>query len=94
MIAPTDIYANFPSLSPAEAGDRVCKAITLRPRKIGTPYGHLVGAIDAIDPIAMEAIRNRGYRMFPESGGRGTDPEQAEESPGEGEAEQSPGSTG
>ncbi len=80
MIAPTGIYANFPSLSPTEAGDRVCKAITLRPRKIGTPYGHLVGAIDAVDPIAMEAIRNRGYRMFPESGGapEGTAPAEGE----------------
>lgn len=69
MIEPTAIYRNFPSLSPAQAADRVCKAITLRPRRIETPYTHLVGAIDAIDPVAMEALRSRGYRMFPESGG-------------------------
>ena len=72
MIEPTEMYANFPSLSPREAGERVCKAIVLRPRRIGTPYGHLVGAIDAVDPVAMEAIRNRGYRMFPESGKAGS----------------------
>ena len=70
MIAPTEMYANFPSLSPEQAADRVCNAIIHRPRKVGTPYGHLVGAIEAIDPVAMEAIRNRGYRMFPESGSR------------------------
>jgi NAD(P)-dependent dehydrogenase (short-subunit alcohol dehydrogenase family) len=68
MIEPTAMYANFPALSPEQAADRVCKAIIHRPRKIGTPYGALVGAIDAVDPVAMEAIRNRGYRMFPESG--------------------------
>jgi len=70
MIEPTEMYANFPSLSPKQAGERVCKAIVHKPRRIGTPYGHLVGAIDAVDPVAMETIRNRGYRMFPESGSR------------------------
>jgi short-subunit dehydrogenase len=69
MIEPTAIYKDFPSLSPAQAADRVCTAITLRPRRIETPYTHIVGAIDAIDPVAMEAIRHRGYKMFPESGG-------------------------
>ena len=83
MIEPTAIYKNFPSLSPAQAADRVCKAITLRPRRIETPYTHLVGAIDAIDPVAMEALRSRGYRMFPESGGapEGTTPETDEAKP-------------
>ena len=70
MIEPTAMYRNFPSLSPEQAGERVCTAIVHRPRKIGTPYGALVGTIEAIDPVAMEAIRNRGYKMFPESGGR------------------------
>ncbi len=67
MIEPSPHYANFPSLSPEQAADRVAKAIVLKPRRIGTPYGHIVGAIEAVDPVAMEAIRNRGYRMFPES---------------------------
>ena len=70
MIEPTAIYRNFPSLSPEQAAERICSAIVHRPRKIGTPYGTLVGAIDTLDPIAMEAIRNRGYKMFPESGGK------------------------
>jgi short-subunit dehydrogenase len=70
MIAPTEIYRSFPTLSPAQAAERVCQAIVHRPRRIGTPYGQLVGAVDAVDPVAMEAVRNRGYRMFPESGSR------------------------
>ncbi len=69
MIAPTAIYSRFPALSPEQAAERVCTAIVHRPRRIGTPYGHLVGAIEAVDPVAMESIRNRAYRMFPESGG-------------------------
>ncbi|MGI8726474.1 MAG: SDR family NAD(P)-dependent oxidoreductase [Solirubrobacterales bacterium] len=69
MIAPTAMYDNFPSLSPEQAGERVCQAIEHRPRQIGTPYGALVRAIGAIDPVVMERIRNRGYQLFPESGG-------------------------
>ena len=69
MIAPTEeMYRGFPSLSSEQAAERIATAIVHRPRKIGTPYGGLAIAIDAIDPIAMEAIRSRGYRMFPESG--------------------------
>lgn len=70
MIEPTAMYSHFPSLSPDQAAERVCTAIVHRPRKIGTPYADLVNAIDALDPVAMEQIRNRGYKMFPESGGR------------------------
>jgi NAD(P)-dependent dehydrogenase (short-subunit alcohol dehydrogenase family) len=87
MIEPTAMYRDFPSLSPEQAAERICTAITYRPRKIGTPYGQLVGAIDAVDPLAMEAIRNRGYKMFPESGAsaeRGDDPRHSAPGPGEG----------
>jgi NAD(P)-dependent dehydrogenase (short-subunit alcohol dehydrogenase family) len=77
MIEPTAMYASFPALSPEQAGDRVCKAIIHRPRRIGTPYGVLVGTIDAVDPVAMEALRNRGYRMFPESGDGPESPSEA-----------------
>ena len=74
MIEPTAMYRNFPSLSPEQAAERIATAVVHRPRRIGTPYGQLVGAIDAIDPIAMEGIRSRGYRMFPESGSRADKP--------------------
>jgi NAD(P)-dependent dehydrogenase (short-subunit alcohol dehydrogenase family) len=76
MIEPTEIYRDFPSLSPEQAAERICTAIVHRPRRIGTPYGALVSAIDAVDPVAMEALRNRGYKMFPESGGS-PDPQRA-----------------
>ncbi|MGI8727553.1 MAG: SDR family NAD(P)-dependent oxidoreductase [Solirubrobacterales bacterium] len=78
MIAPTEMYSNFPSLSPEQAGERICQAIAHRPRQIGTPYGALVGAIRAIDPVVMERIRNRGYQLFPESGGSGSSSEEEE----------------
>ncbi len=77
MIEPTAMYRNFPALSPEQAAARICSAIVHRPRRIGTPYGQLVGAIDAVDPVAMEAIRNRGYNMFPESGRPGRREEEA-----------------
>ncbi|HKJ35732.1 MAG TPA: SDR family NAD(P)-dependent oxidoreductase [Solirubrobacterales bacterium] len=73
MIAPTAMYQRFPSLSPEQAANRVCTAIVHRPRKIGVGYGALSETIGAIDPVAMETIRNRAYKRFPESGSRSGD---------------------
>ena len=64
MISPTEHYEGFPSLSPEEAGRLVTEAMVGRPRRVAPPFAHLVGAIDKVSPEAMDAIRNRGYRMF------------------------------
>ena len=64
MISPTEHYDRFPSLSPEQAGRLICAAIVGRPRRVVPPFAHLVGAIDTVSPEAMDAIRNRGYRMF------------------------------
>jgi NAD(P)-dependent dehydrogenase (short-subunit alcohol dehydrogenase family) len=73
MIAPTEMYRSWPSLSPEQAADRVCTAIVHRPRLIGTPYSMLAEAIETVDPVAIEQLRSRAYRMFPESGARSED---------------------
>ncbi len=64
MISPTEHYGNFPSLSPEQAGKLIAEAIVGRPRRVAPPFAHLVGAIDKLSPESMDAIRNRGYRMF------------------------------
>lgn len=73
MIAPTEMYRSWPSLSPDQAAERVCTAIVHRPRQIGTPYGMLAEGIEALDPVAIEEIRSRLYRSFPESGASSED---------------------
>jgi len=75
MIAPTKIYRSFPSISPEEAADWVCRAITYRPRRMGTPFGSLASFADSLSPTTVDAVRGAGYRLFPDSvaarGGRG-----------------------
>jgi short-subunit dehydrogenase len=67
MIAPTTMYARFPTLSPEQAADLIARAIIFRPRRLGPPFGHAAALADAISPEAMDVVRNRGYRMFPDS---------------------------
>jgi len=67
MIAPTKIYRSFPSISSEEAADWVCRAITYRPRRMGTPFGSLASFADSLSPTAVDAVRGAGYRLFPDS---------------------------
>jgi NAD(P)-dependent dehydrogenase (short-subunit alcohol dehydrogenase family) len=66
MISPTKHYEAFPSLSPEQAGKLIAEAIVGRPRRVAPPFAHLVSAIDKVSPEAMDSIRNRGFRMFPD----------------------------
>lgn len=64
MISPTEHYGAFPSLSPEQAGRLVTGAMVGRPRRVAPPFAHLVDAIDKVSPETMDAVRNRGYKMF------------------------------
>ena len=66
MIAPTEHYESFPSLSPEQAAAQVAEAIVRRPRRIAPAFAHLATSLDQLSPQLMDNIRNRGYRMFPE----------------------------
>jgi short-subunit dehydrogenase len=66
MIAPSEHYESFPSLSPDEAADQIAEAIIRRPRRIAPTFAHLVSLTDQVNPELMDSIRHRGYRMFPE----------------------------
>jgi short-subunit dehydrogenase len=67
MIAPTGIYRSFPALTPAEAGDRIAKAIIYQPHRIGTPFSSGAALLNAISPTSMDAVRSTGYRLFEDS---------------------------
>jgi len=68
MISPTAHYDRFPALTPDEAGRLVAEAIVGRPRRVAPPFAHLVSLVDGVSPELMDAVRHRGYRMFPEDG--------------------------
>lgn len=64
MIAPTELYDNFPALSPEEAADVLCRAIVSRPRRISPPFAMLAAAADAVSPQVMDRVRTLGFRLF------------------------------
>lgn len=67
MIAPTTLYRRFPTLTPEQAADVVCEAIVDRPRRISPAFGRVASFADAISPEIMDTVRNRGFKMFPDS---------------------------
>ena len=91
MIEPTDHYDGFPSLSPEQAAAQIAEAIVRRPRRIAPTFAHLVSLTDQVNPGLMDSLRNRGYRMFPETGGESTGPEEDPKPP---EASEPPNGAG
>ncbi len=79
MIAPTKLYDRFPALSPEQAGDVIAEAIIDRPRRVSPAFGRVASFADSISPQLMDVVRNRGFKMFPDSkaakGGKGNEDE-------------------
>ncbi len=67
MIAPTQIYANAPTLTPDQAADLVAKAIIDRPEQLTTRLGKVATLVHAVSPKLMQAIMNSAYHLFPDS---------------------------
>ncbi len=67
MIAPTKLYDRFPALTPEDAGHLVAQAIVHRSRRLGPPFGSAAALADSFSPSIMDEIRNRGFKMFPDS---------------------------
>ncbi|HEX3780718.1 MAG TPA: SDR family oxidoreductase [Pseudonocardiaceae bacterium] len=75
MIRPTKIYEAFPAKSPSQAADMVVKALTERPKHIGTPTGAAMQFTYTVAPGLVDAIAYQAYRIFPDStaaGGTGS----------------------
>jgi NAD(P)-dependent dehydrogenase (short-subunit alcohol dehydrogenase family) len=67
MIAPTKMYDRFPTITPAEAADMICKAMIRRPKKVGTTLGNVGELAYQVAPRGVDVILNAGYKMFPDS---------------------------
>ncbi|HEV7191816.1 MAG TPA: SDR family oxidoreductase [Jatrophihabitantaceae bacterium] len=67
MIAPTTMYDRFPTITPAEAADMICKAMIRKPKKVGTALGNFGELAYQVAPRGVDVILNAGYKMFPDS---------------------------
>jgi short-subunit dehydrogenase len=67
MIAPTKTYDKFPVLNTDQAAQTIADAVIHRPRRLSPAFGSMAALADALSPQLMDIVRNRGFRMFPDS---------------------------
>ena len=67
MIAPTTMYDRFPTISPTDAADMICKAMIGRPKKVGTTLGNAGALAYQVAPRGVDVVLNAGYKLFPDS---------------------------
>jgi thioester reductase-like protein len=67
MIAPTKMYDRFPTMTPAEAADMICKAMIRKPKSVGTALGNAGALAYQVAPRGVDVILNAGYKLFPDS---------------------------
>ena len=78
MIAPTKIYRNFPTISPAQAADIVVEAMVQRPHEINTALGNLGAVAHTVAPKTAFRVLHLAYQVFPDSAAaRGTSDDEA-----------------
>jgi thioester reductase-like protein len=74
MIAPTTMYDRFPTMTPTEAADLICKAMIRKPKKVGTALGNVGALAYQVAPRGVDVVMNYGYKIFPDSkAARGSD---------------------
>ena len=82
MIAPTDIYKAFPTLTPEEAGQMLCDAMIDKPKRLASRLGTFGEVLYAVSPKSVDIVMNTAYNLFPDSKaakGDGAGPAPAEE---------------
>jgi thioester reductase-like protein len=81
MIAPTTMYDRFPTMTPLEAADLICKAMIRKPKSVGTTLGNAGALAYQISPRGVDVILNAGYKLFPDSAAARGEGKQAPEEP-------------
>ena len=67
MIAPTDIYKAFPTLTPDEAAQMICDAMIDKPKRKASRLGTFGEVLYAVSPKTVDIVLNTAYNLFPES---------------------------
>jgi NAD(P)-dependent dehydrogenase (short-subunit alcohol dehydrogenase family) len=67
MIAPTDIYKAFPTLTPDEAAQMICDAMIDKPKRKASRLGTFGEVLYAVSPKTVDIVMNTAYNLFPDS---------------------------
>jgi short-subunit dehydrogenase len=67
MIAPTDMYKAFPTLSPEEAADMIADAMIDKPKKVASKLGTFGEVFYSLSPKSADIVLNTAYNLFPDS---------------------------
>ncbi len=67
MIAPTDIYKAFPTLTPEEAGKMLTDAMIDKPKRMASRLGTFGEVLYAVSPKTVDIVLNTAYNLFPDS---------------------------
>jgi NAD(P)-dependent dehydrogenase (short-subunit alcohol dehydrogenase family) len=67
MIAPTDIYKAFPTLTPDEAAQMLCDAMIDKPKRLASRLGTFGEVLYAVSPKSVDIVMNTAYNLFPDS---------------------------
>ena len=67
MIAPTDIYKAFPTLTPDEAAQMLCDAMIDKPKQMASRLGTFGEVLYALSPKTVDIVLNTAYNLFPDS---------------------------
>jgi NAD(P)-dependent dehydrogenase (short-subunit alcohol dehydrogenase family) len=67
MIAPTDIYKAFPTLTPEEAAQMLCDAMVDKPKRMASRLGTFGEVLYSISPKTVDIVLNTAYNLFPDS---------------------------
>ncbi len=67
MIAPTNIYDAFPTLSPDEAAQLITDAMIDKPKRVATRLGTFGQILYAVSPKVVDQVMNTAYNIFPDS---------------------------
>jgi len=67
MIAPTDIYKAFPTLTPDEAAQMLCDAMVDKPKRMASRLGTFGEVLYSISPKTVDIVLNTAYNLFPDS---------------------------
>ena len=67
MIAPTDIYKAFPTLTPDEAAQMLADAMIDKPKRLASRLGTFGEVLYAVSPKSIDIVLNTAYNLFPDS---------------------------
>jgi NAD(P)-dependent dehydrogenase (short-subunit alcohol dehydrogenase family) len=90
MIAPTDIYKAFPTLTPEEAAQMLTDAMIDKPKRLASRLGTFGEIAYSVSPKSVDIVLNTAYNLFPDSAAakkrvKDGEPAPAEEKKGSGE---------